>query len=72
VVLVCEGLDTIAEVFINDQSVGKSENMFARYIFDVKGALTVILANHNHNLLHIDIIAELFLAGRSKYYSRSI
>lgn len=41
VVLVCEGLDTISEVFINGISVGKSENMFVRYIFDIKSALKV-------------------------------
>lgn len=39
VVLVFEGLDTAAEVFINDMSVGKSTNMFARYVFDVKNHL---------------------------------
>ncbi|CAL8069239.1 unnamed protein product [Orchesella dallaii] len=39
IVLVCEGLDTVAEVFINDVSVGNSENMFARYVFDVKSAV---------------------------------
>ncbi|ODM87400.1 Beta-mannosidase, partial [Orchesella cincta] len=41
IVLVCEGLDTVAEVFINEVSVGKSENMFARYVFDIKSALQV-------------------------------
>lgn len=39
VALVFEGLDTAAEVFVNDQTVGKSNNMFARYIFDVKSSL---------------------------------
>lgn len=43
VALVFEGLDTAAEVFLNDQSVGKSTNMFARYIFDVKSSLQVVL-----------------------------
>ncbi|CAL8069241.1 unnamed protein product [Orchesella dallaii] len=41
VVLVCEGLDTIAQVFINEMLVGKSENMFVRYTFDVKSVLRV-------------------------------
>ena len=40
-VLVCEGLDTIAEVFVNDVSVGKSKNMFVRYVFDIKSTLKV-------------------------------
>lgn len=39
VALMFEGLDTAAEVFINGQSVGKSNNMFARYVFDVKNHL---------------------------------
>jgi hypothetical protein len=41
VLLVCEGLDTIAEIFVNDVSVGKSQNMFVRYIYDIKDALQV-------------------------------
>ncbi|CAL8069236.1 unnamed protein product [Orchesella dallaii] len=36
IVLVCEGLDTISNVYINDALVGRSQNMFARYIFDIK------------------------------------
>jgi len=39
IVLVCEGLDTIATIFINDKQIGKSENMFVRYTFDIKDAL---------------------------------
>lgn len=39
--LVFEGLDTIAEVFVNGKSVGKAENMFRRYTFEAKNALRV-------------------------------
>lgn len=39
--MVCEGLDTIADVFVNGNLVGRSENMFVRYIYDIKDALTV-------------------------------
>ncbi|MBF0246222.1 MAG: glycoside hydrolase family 2 protein, partial [Planctomycetes bacterium] len=39
VFLVCEQLDTFAEIFINDSSVGHTENMFRRYVFDVKSQL---------------------------------
>lgn len=42
IVLVCEGLDTISDIFINDIFIGSSKNMFVRYIFDIKAALTVI------------------------------
>ena len=41
ILLVCEGLDTVSTVYINDKEVGKSVNMFVRYIFDVKHALKV-------------------------------
>jgi len=37
--LVCEGLDTIAEVFVNGTRVGSGENMHRRYTFDVADAL---------------------------------
>lgn len=37
--LICYGLDTVATVTINDMVIGRSINMFNRYIFDVKHAL---------------------------------
>lgn len=39
--LVFEGLDTFAEIDVNDVVVGTSTNMFVRYIFDVKDHLKV-------------------------------
>lgn len=33
--LICDGLDTVAEVFVNGASVGRSVNMHRRAIFDV-------------------------------------
>jgi beta-mannosidase len=39
--LVCEGLDTIATVYVNNKVVGKSDNMFVRYVFDIKPATQV-------------------------------
>ena len=41
--LVCEGLDTIATVYVNNKVVGKSDNMFVRYVFDIKPATQVYL-----------------------------
>jgi len=39
VYLVCEGLDTIADVFINGQLAAHSDNMFTRLVADVKPLL---------------------------------
>lgn len=36
VFLVCDGLDTLAEVWVNGQLVGKTENMFRQYRWDVR------------------------------------
>ncbi|HHV94085.1 MAG TPA: glycoside hydrolase family 2 protein [Firmicutes bacterium] len=36
VFLSCEGLDTIADIYINGQHVGSTDNMFRRYRFEVK------------------------------------
>ena len=37
--LVCDGLDTLAEVRLNGHEVGQAENMFRPYCWDVTGAL---------------------------------
>ena len=37
--LVFEGLDTVAEVFVNGRRVGRADNMFRRWRFDVAGRL---------------------------------
>lgn len=39
VLLVCDGLDTLAELWLNDQPIGAAENMFRQYRYDVAGAL---------------------------------
>ncbi|XP_025081545.1 beta-mannosidase-like isoform X2 [Pomacea canaliculata] len=39
ILLVAEGLDTIATVYINEIKIGRSENMFVRNTFDVKSAV---------------------------------
>lgn len=41
VALIFEGLDTAAEVAVNSKTVGESDNMFVRYVFDVKDYLEV-------------------------------
>jgi len=39
VFLVCDGLDTLAEVRLNGQLLGKTENLFRRYEWEVKAQL---------------------------------
>ncbi len=39
VLLHCAGLDTLAEITVNHQSVGKTDNMFRTWEFDVKSLL---------------------------------
>ena len=39
VLIVFDGLDTIAEVFLNGESIGKFDNMFRRYEIDVSSRL---------------------------------
>ncbi|XP_076269024.1 beta-mannosidase-like [Rhynchophorus ferrugineus] len=39
--IVFEGLDTYADVYLNGIRIGSSNNMFVRYVFDVRDALEV-------------------------------
>lgn len=39
VALICDGLDTIADVYLNGKYLGHAENMFRRWEWDVKGIL---------------------------------
>ncbi len=38
--LVCHGLDTLATLRVNGKEIGRTDNMFRRYEFDVRSALT--------------------------------
>ncbi len=51
VMLVCDGLDTLAEVSINGKALGSTENMFRRYAWDVTEAV-VAGENEARVLLH--------------------
>ena len=37
--LVCDGLDTLATITINGQEIGRADNMFRQYRWDVKSLL---------------------------------
>lgn len=39
--LVLHGVDTVAFVELNDQPIGSTNNMFVRYVFDIKKRLQV-------------------------------
>jgi len=49
--LVCEGLDLTADLWLNDQKVGSSNNMFIPHRFDVSGLLRV---GENTIMIRID------------------
>ncbi len=64
--LVCERLDTVAEVFVNGARVGAADNMFARWRFDVKRHLRRG-RNTLRILFHSAENAARALAGRLPY-----
>nr|XP_037279850.1 beta-mannosidase-like [Rhipicephalus microplus] len=41
VLLVAHGIDTVATVYVNDVAVGETDNMFVRYVFDIKPHIKV-------------------------------
>lgn len=47
-VLVCEGLDTLAELYVNDTPIAKTNNMHRTYRFDIKPCLIA-----GENTIHI-------------------
>lgn len=42
VMLTFHGLDTITKIMLNDQLLGRTDNMFRRYKFDVKNFLVEV------------------------------
>lgn len=42
VILTFNGLDTLAEVFLNGEPLGSTNNMFVRYHFNVKEILVAV------------------------------
>jgi len=42
IVLVFYGIDTFANISLNDHVIGETSNMFLRYIFDVTNFIKVI------------------------------
>lgn len=43
--LVLDGVDTFADIVLNNVTIGSTTNMFVRYVFDVKDILKVRLGD---------------------------
>lgn len=41
VYIVFDGVDTFASIVLNNETIGNTDNMFTRYIFDIKPKLKV-------------------------------
>lgn len=54
--LVLEGVDTFSTIYINDYEVGSTENMFVRYIFDIKDKIKVEFFRQNT----LDVYIQFF------------
>eukprot|EP00898_Chlorokybus_atmophyticus_P005444 jgi/Chlat1/5900/Chrsp4S06244 len=64
--LVCDGIDTISTVYINDVYIGSTDNMFRRYIFDVKKHLQA-----GANTIRTDFTSPVTYAGSRRKDFRS-
>ncbi|KAK8727944.1 hypothetical protein OTU49_009522 [Cherax quadricarinatus] len=60
VALIFEGLDTVARVLVNDELVGTSDNMFVRYVYDVKQ----LLKESEDNTLQVEFESPVEYAAR--------
>ena len=65
VVLICDGLDTIAEVTINGVHIGNSTNMFQRYVWDIKK----VLVPGTNQILVAFTSAVTYSANKSRQYT---
>lgn len=66
--LVCEGLDTIADVYINGVSIGHSSNMFQRYVWNIKTAL--VLGSNDITIKFTSAVT--YSASKSEQYNYTI
>ena len=68
VVLVCDGLDTVATVMVNGVKVGKSVNMFHQHIFDLREAIRV-----GTNAINVSFTSAIsYAAMRSQAYDYKV
>ncbi|XP_077587107.1 beta-mannosidase isoform X2 [Stigmatopora nigra] len=65
VLLVLEGVDTAASVWLNGESVGQTDNMFRQYVFPIQDLL-----KDEKNVLRVDFLSPiLYAAQRRKAHS---
>uniref|UniRef100_A0A6J0UK86 Beta-mannosidase n=1 Tax=Pogona vitticeps TaxID=103695 RepID=A0A6J0UK86_9SAUR len=58
VALVFEGVDTVAQVVVNNVTVGKTDNMFNRYTFDITDVIKEITVIQVHFMSAVHYAAE--------------
>ena len=62
--LVCDGLDTLATVVLNGHELGRTDNMFRRYEWEVKAYLN---ATGENELTHHFRLASEFCYGKASH-----
>nr|XP_033812769.1 beta-mannosidase [Geotrypetes seraphini]XP_033812778.1 beta-mannosidase [Geotrypetes seraphini] len=63
--LVCEGIDTVSKIFINNVIVGRTDNMFTKYTFDISNVI-----KNDDNFLEIQFSSAVFYAaGESRAHT---
>jgi beta-mannosidase len=80
IVLNCDGLDTLAAIYINDRRIGKTDNMFLRYRFNIKpfiraGSNSIRIVFHparpemdrRARKYHLDIYSNQHVPWEAKY-----
>ena len=62
----CEGLDTVATITLNNVEIGRAENMFRRYKFNIDSAIL----QENENVLEVAFRSPIEYANE-KYQEQS-
>lgn len=62
--LICEGIDTVSEILLNNVTVGKTDNMFIKYNIDVTNVIKEI------NIIEVRLFSAVWYAAQqSEAYS---
>ncbi|KAK8786238.1 hypothetical protein V5799_007398 [Amblyomma americanum] len=68
ILLVAHGIDTVATVYVNDVPVGETDNMFVRYVFDIKQYIKV--GYNNVSVEFTSAVAVAYARERSHAFAR--